>query len=221
MIASVLLDHLWGVQLSVTSVFGVFEAFREVSRKRQAEPRERRLAAIMTAHFDRAWLFARRLGVCEADLDDVMQEVTTITYERMDAIREGSEKSFVFGTTFRVASEYRRRRGRRKEAPEELAASVEDPAMLPDREPEQREARAMLDQILEAMPMDLRAVFVLYELDEREQTEISELLSIPVGTVASRLRRAREDFDERVKRLQARERGSIAPPGIAPTGRMS
>ena len=204
MIARDLLRHLWGVQLSAVSVFGVFEAFREVSKRRSAPPKERRLAEIMAAHFDRAWLFARRLGVCDADLDDVMQEVTTIIYERLDSIREGSEKSFVFGTTFRVSSEHRRRRGRRKEAPEELAASVEDPGSLPDKEPEQREARAILDRILDEMPMDLRAVFVLYELDEREQTEIAELLSIPVGTVASRLRRAREDFDARVQRLQAR-----------------
>ncbi|MFO0667573.1 MAG: sigma-70 family RNA polymerase sigma factor [Polyangiaceae bacterium] len=160
----------------------------------------------MTAHFDRAWLFAKRLGVCDADLDDVMQEVTTITFQRLDQIKEGSEKSFVFGTTFRVASEHRRRRGRRKEAPEELAASVLDPAIAPDVAREQRQARALLDEILDAMPMDLRAVFVLYELDEREQTEIAELLDIPVGTVASRLRRAREDFNGRVARLQARER---------------
>lgn len=206
MIAKTLLGHLWGVQLALTSVFGVFEGFREVSRNRAALPNERRLGEIMTAHFDRAWLFAKRLGVCDADLDDVMQEVTTITFQRLDQIKEGSEKSFVFGTTFRVASEHRRRRGRRKEAPEELAASVLDPAIAPDVAREQRQARALLDEILDAMPMDLRAVFVLYELDEREQTEIAELLDIPVGTVASRLRRAREDFNGRVARLQARER---------------
>ena len=170
--------------------------------------RERRLATVMGETFDKAWLFARRLGVAESDLDDVMQEVTTITFDRLDAIDLGREKSFVFGTTFRIASEYRRRRGRRREAPEELADEIEDPRAPPDESSELREARALLDRILESMAIELRAVFVLFEIDEHSQAEIAELLGLPVGTVASRLRRAREEFDARVARWQATQRRS-------------
>ena len=52
------------------------------------------------------------------------------------------------------------------------------------------------------MPFSLRTVFVLSEIEELEAAKIAELLDIPVGTVASRLRRAREDFRARVDRLQ-------------------
>jgi RNA polymerase sigma-70 factor (ECF subfamily) len=176
---------------------------REASAR---ELRERRLARVIAENFDKAWLFARRLGVAEGDLDDVMQEVTAITFERLPEIGHTSEKSFVFGTTFRVASEYRRRRHRRREAPEELAVDFEDPHAPPDRMSEMREARVLLDRILESMTMELRSVFVLFEIDEYNQIEIAELLSLPVGTVASRLRRAREHFDSRVARWQASER---------------
>ena len=169
---------------------------------------ERRLGKIMGEHFDKAWLFARRLGVPEGDLDDVMQEVTTITFERLDAIGLASEKSFVFSTTFRIASEYRRKHARRRESPEDLACEIEDPGALPDRGSEVREARELLDRILETMPMDLRAVLVLFEIDEYQQIEIAELLSLPVGTVASRLRRAREEFNARVARFQSAARRS-------------
>jgi len=157
----------------------------------------------MAEHFERAWLFARRLGVCDADLDDVMQEVVTVTFHRLDAIAGDSERSFILGTTFRVASEHRRRRERRREEPEELAHEAMDPSSAPERAAEEREGRRLLDRILESMPLELRVVFVLSEIDEMEQPEIAALLKLPVGTVASRLRRAREDFDARVARIRA------------------
>lgn len=169
--------------------------------------REERLASILSRHFDGAWLFARRLGVDEGELDDVMQEVGAIIAERLDEIGHGSEQSFVFSTIFRVASEYRRRRLRRKEVGEELAEVTVDPRAGPDALHERGEARALLDHILDAMPMELRAVFVLYEIEERSKSEIAAMLDIPAGTVASRLRRAREDFDARVVRWQAKHRG--------------
>ncbi len=53
--------------------------------------------------------------------------------------------------------------------------------------------------------MEMRAVFVLFELEEMPSTEIAEVLAIPIGTVASRLRRAREEFQRIVARLKARE----------------
>jgi RNA polymerase sigma-70 factor (ECF subfamily) len=64
-----------------------------------------------------------------------------------------------------------------------------------------------LDRVLAAMPLDLRAVFVLYELDGFTMAEIAENLDLSPGTVASRLRRGREQFDARVERLSARWNG--------------
>jgi hypothetical protein len=54
------------------------------------------------------------------------------------------------------------------------------------------------------MPLDLRTVFVLFELEEMPTQEIATVLDLPTGTVASRLRRAREEFQKLVRRLQAR-----------------
>jgi RNA polymerase sigma-70 factor (ECF subfamily) len=51
------------------------------------------------------------------------------------------------------------------------------------------------------MPMDLRAVFALFELEQVTMAEISVLLGLPAGTVASRLRRARREFRDRVAGL--------------------
>jgi RNA polymerase sigma-70 factor (ECF subfamily) len=62
----------------------------------------------------------------------------------------------------------------------------------------------LLDEVLDAMTMDLRTVFVLFELEELPTAEIARLLEIPVGTAASRLRRAREEFHVLAKRVRAR-----------------
>lgn len=59
---------------------------------------------------------------------------------------------------------------------------------------EQRRARQTLDAILAAVTLDLRAAFVLFEIEGLSQPEIAEALGVPLGTVASRLRRAREEF---------------------------
>lgn len=69
---------------------------------------------------------------------------------------------------------------------------------------EQLQARAMLDEVLDTLPLDLRTVLVLHELEEMECSEIAELLDIPTGTVASRLRRAREKFEVAAESMRAR-----------------
>ena len=56
--------------------------------------------------------------------------------------------------------------------------------------------------------MELRAVFVLFvlfELEELSSAEIAEVLALPIGTVASRLRRAREEFQRIITRMKARD----------------
>jgi RNA polymerase sigma-70 factor (ECF subfamily) len=57
----------------------------------------------------------------------------------------------------------------------------------------------MLDQ----MPLDLRVVFVLYEIEELKMAEIATVVGIPQGTVASRLRRGRAHFAAQVAAHEA------------------
>jgi RNA polymerase sigma-70 factor (ECF subfamily) len=67
----------------------------------------------------------------------------------------------------------------------------------------------VLDRLLGTMELELRTVFVLYEIEQLSRAEIAELLAVPAGTVASRLRRAREDFEARLGRW--RRGGGGAP----------
>jgi RNA polymerase sigma-70 factor (ECF subfamily) len=167
-----------------------------------------RLRSMMGRHFDGLWAFCRRLGLAEGDLDDAMQEVIFVTSERLGQIDRSSEKSFLFATAFRVASELRRKRAGRREVGDDALGEREDPAPGPEALLGQARARAMLDQVLSGMPMEQRAVFVLYEIEECTMAEIGQLLGLRPGTVASRLRRGRAYFQAAVGRLQLRVGGA-------------
>ena len=179
--------------------------------------RDARLREMMASHFDFIWRTLRRFGLPEADADDASQQVFLVASNRLDAIAQEAERPFLFRTATNEAMHYRRGLARRPEISEteDVATERRDSAPGPDQISEQRSAREMLDRILEAMPMDLKTVFVLTELEEMTLPQIAELLSIPLGTATSRLRRAREDFGERVARITARESRTTALEGAS------
>ena len=127
-----------------------------------------------------------------------------VAMRRLDAIDPNAERSYLFGTALRVASDRRRARARSREVQPADGFEASAPGLEPDELTDQKRARETLDTVLDAMPEDLRSVFVLYELEGMTTQEIAGLAGIPHGTAASRLRRAREDFSERVQRLRAR-----------------
>ncbi len=169
------------------------------------------MRALMATHFDFVWRSLRRLGLSAVDADDGAQEVFLVASRKLGAISFGSEKRFLFATALRVASTRRRGLKRRREEPrswlgeEEPEPERERSEPGPERLAELARARQELDQILDGMKLEQRAVFVLYELEELSVPEIAQLIDVPVGTVSSRLRGAREEFDSALRRLRARE----------------
>ncbi len=157
----------------------------------------------MRTHHDAVWRFLRRLGVSEGDADDVMQDVILILARKLDTLDEASDRSFFFGTALRVAHAGFRRRCRRAATADQ---ELERDWIAPDTCDlvEQKRLREILDRLLGRLPYELRVVFVLYEIEGFTMAEIASLLSIPPGTAASRLRRARADFADRAARLQKR-----------------
>jgi RNA polymerase sigma-70 factor (ECF subfamily) len=146
------------------------------------------------AHVDFAWRVARRLGLAPADAEDVAQKAMLIATSKLEVVKPGSEQAFVFSTVSNLVSKVFRSRRRHPEEPEEAAEEPLDDAMNPEQLLEQRRARQTLDLILASLSPELRAAFVLFEIEGLTQPEIAEALAVPLGTVASRLRRAREEF---------------------------
>ena len=161
-----------------------------------------RLERAIQADYRFIWRLLRRLGVPENQVEDAAQQVFLIVAERLADIAPGRERSFAFGTAIRVAQTLRRRLGR------ELASEGFDdrPATgaAADDLIDQKRARERLDEILAAMPFDSRTVFILFELEALSSPEIAELTGVPLGTVASRLRRARAQFKALVEAYETR-----------------
>jgi RNA polymerase sigma-70 factor (ECF subfamily) len=167
---------------------------------------EERLTRLMKRHFDFVWRSLRRLGLSDADADDGAQEVFLVASRKLHAIAETSERSFLFASALKVASTRRRSLRRR---PEEVDAEVEEhdeqSAPGPERLTELLRARSLLQTVLNELELDLKAPFVLFELEELTVPQIAEVLGVPIGTVSSRLRAARTQFQAATRRLQARE----------------
>ncbi|MES1189253.1 MAG: sigma-70 family RNA polymerase sigma factor [Myxococcales bacterium] len=176
----------------------------------ESSPRasSQRLVGLVRDHYAFVWRLLRRLGLREGDADDAAQQVFLTASRRLHEVEAPRERAFLYGVALNVGARARRSLGRRREEPLEAASERVAPEPNAEQVLERRQARALLDQLLDEMPEDLRVVFVLFELEELSTPQIAELCDIPVGTAASRLRRAREDFEERVARAEARRRFS-------------
>src|SRR5258706_13855854 len=167
---------------------------------------DERLAAFARDHFAYVWRVIRRLGVGEDDADDLAQVVFLGASKRLADIRPEAERSFLYKMAIHAVYKHRLTELRRREDLHEdfdiRAEASQGFEELVDR----RRAREMLDNTVAAMPLDLRVVFVLFEVEGLSTTEIAEIVGIPAGTAASRLRRARADFEARIARFEARTR---------------
>lgn len=160
------------------------------------------LKPLFERHYASVWRLLRRFGVPAAALDDAAQEVFWIAARRLSDIRAGSETAFLYGVALRVASNLLRRE--RHPAADELElSSLPHSGPSPEEALAERQRRALLDSVLARMPLELRTVFVLFELEGLEVRAIAELEGIPVGTASSRLRRAREEFSAIARRVRA------------------
>lgn len=150
------------------------------------------LKQVFSAHYPQVWRLLRRLGVAVAELDDAAQEVFWVVARRQLVIAKGSERAFLYGVALRVAAtRHRNQRRTPSLVPSDDALLVDLGQLDPEQALERRQARALLDSVLAGLPQELRTVLVLFELEGLELREIAELEQLPLGTVSSRLRRAK------------------------------
>lgn len=173
-----------------------------------------RLGDLLRAHYAFAWRCVRRFGVAERDVDDVVQEVFVVVSTKLDRIEVGKERAFVTGTAIKLAAN-RRRSQRRAPELREFDAEFEEHAAStsPSAEElvEQKRRRALLDRALDTLSLELRAPFVLSEVEGLSRSETAEILGLPEGTVATRVRAARKRFEAAARQLM--RNGLVGTPG--------
>ena len=162
--------------------------------------------AVYQAEFAYVWNTLRRLGIRAEDLKDVAHDVFVIAYRNFDEYDSTRPpRPWLFGIAFRVVAHVRRDAKTRPAAdsgvsPEDLVS----PRPSPEDDARASQDRALVAAALETLDLDQRAVFVMHELDGHAIPEIARELAIPLNTAYSRLRLARRDFVEAVRRMQAR-----------------
>jgi RNA polymerase sigma-70 factor (ECF subfamily) len=158
-------------------------------------------ASVFREHAAYAWRVLRRLGVQEADVEDVCQEVFVVIHRRLAEFEGRSAlRTWVYGICVRTASDYRRRASRRHERitenpPEQTAGDDPHESLAA------RQARGILDQILGDLDDDKRAVFVLFEIEQLAMIDVAQAVGCPLQTAYSRLHAARALVAEAARRV--------------------
>jgi RNA polymerase sigma-70 factor (ECF subfamily) len=170
-----------------------------VSAKRVAasEVDRARLEQIFNEHHASVWRALRRRGLTREAAEDATQETFLLAAERLADIQQERERAFLIGTALRLAHTLNRKTVR-WELDEDMDQRFSEARDTGDTRADQQ----ICDLVLSKVDPDLVEVFVLYELEGLTSPEIAGLLEIPLGSVASRLRRAREQFRSAAERVE-------------------
>ena len=163
-----------------------------------AERRRRsRFESVVLPHLDAAYALARWLTRNDADAADVVQEAMLRAFRYFDSYREGDARSWVLRIVRRTCYSWLERNRPADIVPLEADAELDEEvgaagaAVNTEALVQNRSDLRRLDTLIEALPAPLREVVVLRELNELGYREIAEVTGVPIGTVMSRLHRAR------------------------------
>lgn len=156
-----------------------------------------RLERMFLAHHGMVWRTLRRRGLTPDAAADAAQQAFLIAAERLEDVQADSERAFLVGTALRVA-----RTMGRKTMRWQLEEDMDRRVLEAGDHGDARAAVELCDLALSKVDADVAEVFVLFEIEGLSSPEIAASLEIPLGTVASRLRRAREQFRRVVARLE-------------------
>ncbi|MDF2692802.1 MAG: polymerase sigma factor RpoE [Labilithrix sp.] len=170
------------------------------------QARKARLDELVDQYFSDVWRFLRHLGVPPHSVDDATQDVFLVAARRVEEIMPGRERSFLFGTAYKVAQTERRKFARAM--PHDDAEHELDRAPTPEEHLDDKQAASLALRLLDELDEAQRQVFVLFEIEGLTMQQIADLIELPLGTVASRLRRAREEFQTRFERHRNSLRGA-------------
>lgn len=141
----------------------------------------------------------RRLGTDQSEVDDLAQEVFLVLHRRWSEFDQSRPlRPYLFGVAVRIALANQRKRAR-----EVAIGNIElgDDGPGPEEVLSNKQTRALVQAALKRIPLPRRTVLVMHELDRVPVTEVAATLSIPLFTVYSRLRKAREELKLETQRI--------------------
>lgn len=162
------------------------------------DARRLRFEAEALPHLDAAYNLARWLSRSPADADDIVQEAMLRAWRAFDGFRGGDIKPWLLAIVrncWRNVGAETKRRGHTT-LPEEdgvLVSEIADPETFAAKASESRK----LDEVIALLPDEYREVLILREMEDMSYRDIAEVSGVPIGTVMSRLARARALLKEK------------------------
>lgn len=156
------------------------------------------VADLFRAHAAFVASFLKRLGVPVSETDDLVQEVFLVAHRKGGYVPGPAQpRSWLGAIAVRLARSRHRSAGRNREsadlsALDRMAATTADPMVGY----EVQESLHRVQQALNTLDLEHRAVFVLYEIEGEACQAIAASLEVPLGTVYSRLHYARQRFEK-------------------------
>jgi RNA polymerase sigma-70 factor (ECF subfamily) len=160
----------------------------------QREADLERFERVVLPHLDDAYTLARYLLRDEHDAQDGVQDAALRALRYFDGYRDGDARAWLLAIVRSCCSTWQRRhRGDRLVVPfgDDVAERVSD-SRETDTLAIERSDRAMLERAVASLPTEFREVIVLREVEGLSYKEISDVIGVPIGTVMSRLARARK-----------------------------
>jgi RNA polymerase sigma-70 factor, ECF subfamily len=192
----------------MTAMPGVPDAIPRVTdpAKENAEDETRlSVTQVHERHGEFVWRTLHRMGVRAPHVEDVYQEVFLVVHRRLRTFTgQSAITTWLYEICFRVAAGYRRKAHfRREELVPDWAEleSLSSHAPSPERQLVASRQAKQLERILDGMPLEYRVVFVMFEIEGMSSEQIAESVGAPLGTVYSRLYRARKRFARALTKL--------------------
>ena len=152
-------------------------------------------------HMNSAYNLARWLTRNESDARDVVQEAYLRAFRFFDAFKGGDGRAWLLAIVRNACASWRR-----KGSNESLGMAFDERMHAVDRQERnvetdlvERSRLRSLEDCIEALPPEYREAIVMRELEEMSYREIAEATAAPIGTVMSRLSRARARLQDCVR----------------------
>ena len=152
--------------------------------------KRQRFEAQVLPHLDAAYRFARWLSSAPGHADDIVQDAMLRAFRGFDAFQGGDARAWLFAIVRNCHVTALSQQRRRALVPLDSEEFV-TPEPGPEEDALQRDASRTAARLLAALPAEHREVLVLREFEDMSYGDIACVLAIPIGTVMSRLARAR------------------------------
>ena len=169
----------------------------------QKENRTAKFEETFLPHLDAAFNLARWLTRDPADADDVVQEAYLRAFKFFDGFQGGDSRAWILKIVRNTCYTWLQK-NRSNEIVYELDEELhEAPTGNPEADLIATVDRQMLKALLQELPAPFREVVVLRDIEGLSYKEVAAITEMPLGTVMSRLARARKRLQDQVGRQQA------------------